>query len=765
VYLFNGLLFEVISQMTTARSVRKILSESQPSKKIIKLVTSSPMNKHIFLLICILLGCLSSALSQPVRIVYNETSPEENYAFERLRNVLSSKHYSLSSTKADITIVLSTNSEKAGEEAYTITANGKIITVTGGDERGVIYGCLSLAEEVRNGNRLEKVKSRSEKPRYPFRAIKFDLPWDTYRHSDALDLHYETCKDLAYWKAFLDMMVENRLNALSLWNLHPYTFMIKPKNYPEASPFTDSQLKEWQDLFHGIFRMAKERAIDIYIIPFNIFVSPGFSKAHNVNMDNLQHDFFVKGDTSELVKRYTRECVTQMLQEYPEVTGMGLTLGEGMAGMSPQEREDWMDQTIIEGMRLAGRKLKLIHRIPFSSTTGSLGITSIETEKLTRKEMETQGQLSFLQPTILADLKYNWSHGHSTTKLVKVHGGKLYDTYFKPEPNNYKINWTVRNEDFFCLRWGVPDFIRDHIATNNQSYVGGYMIGSETYIPAKDYFTKPGIAVGWNYAFERQWLFYKLWGRLLYNPQTSDAVFHAEFINRYGKQGQNLLRAFSLAAKTPLRLGSLFDFTMDLSLYEEGFMALDEKLKRVEYISVDCLIHQPVTDPNYVSVADYVNAINGGRSFTSGKITPPLLAYMLERDCNEALALVRNINTSANNDLMFEVADVRTWAYMGLHFAEKLKGALALQNFRTKGNEVDKTNAIKHLQKALSYWDEVVSITSPIYNDMPLVHYSEQNGFRSEENKHLTFHWKKIRPDVAKDIETAKNATAGSALK
>jgi hypothetical protein len=45
---------------------------------------------------------------------------------------------------------------------------------------------------------------------------------------------------------------------------------------------------------------------------------------------------------------------------------------------------------------------------------------------------------------------------------------------------------------------------------------------------------------------------------------------------------------------------------------------------------------------------------------------------------------------------------------------------------------------------------------------MPLVHYSEQNGVRSEENKHLTFHWKKLRPYVAKDIETARNATVDS---
>ena len=698
-------------------------------------------------------------------MVYDKTSSQENYAVDRLEKVLTSKGFVVDNTKKDITISLSTNAKQLQEEAYSINVNGKRITITGGDKRGLIYGCLSLAEELRNGKGLEKIKSRSEKAHYQLRAIKFDLPWDTYRHSDALDLHYETCRDLNYWKAFLDMMVENRLNSLSLWNLHPYTFMIKPKNFPEASPFNEAQLKEWQNLFHGIFRMAKERAIDVYIIPFNIFVSPEFSKAHNVNIDNLQHDFFVKGDTSELVKRYTRECVTQMLQEYPEITGMGLTLGEGMGGMSPQEREQWMNQTIIEGMRLAGRKLKLIHRIPFSSTTGSLSVTSIETEKLTRKEIEAQGNLTFLQPPIFADLKYNWSHAHSTPTLVKVHGGKLYDTYFKPEPNNYKITWTARNEDFFCLRWGVPDFIRAHIATNNQSYVGGYMIGSETYIPARDYFTNPDIARNWEYAFERQWLFYKLWGRLLYNPQTPDAIFHAEFINRYGKEGQNLLKAFSLASKTPLRLASLFDFTMDLTLYSEGFMALDDKVKRVEYISVDRLIYQAVTDPNYVSVADYVKAMVKGTTFTSNKITPPLLIDMLERDCNEAIALVKNINISGNTALPFEVADVRTWANMGLHFAEKLKGAIALQTYRTKGGEENKQKAIKHFENALKFWDEVVSITSPIYNDMPLVHFSEQNGVRSEENKHLTFHWKKIRPDVAKDIEIAKNASVEGTTK
>ncbi len=131
---------------------------------------------------------------------------------------------------------------------------------------------------------------------------------------------------------------------------------------------------------------------------------------------------------------------------------------------------------------------------------------------------------------------------------------------------------------------------------------------------------------------------------------------------------------------------------------------------------------------------------------------------MLERDCKEAIELVKNISTSNNNTLMFEVADVKAWANMGLHFAEKIKGAVALQTYRLKGGDENKQNAISHLENALQYWDEVISITRPLYNNMPLVHYSEQNGVRSKENQFLEFHWEKLRPDVAKDVATAKSA-------
>jgi len=709
------------------------------------------------LLFIVFIGLAHLAFSQKVVLLYNKTLPQAIYAARMIEKSLLERGYLLKEAQADYEISLSVDAGKLKSEAYSILQKGKKITINGGDERGLIYGSLSLAEDLKNGILLQKIKARSESPHLPFRAIKFNLPWDSYREGYAMALHTETCRDLNFWKEFLDMMAQNRFNALTLWNLHPFTFMIKPKNFPEASPFNNKEIKEWQELFRSIFRMAKERGIDTYIVNWNIFVSPEFSKAHNVAMENLKNRIhYGKGDTSEIIKRYTGECVTQVLEEYPDLSGIGFTLGEAMGGMTPQQRQDWVDETIISGMRKANRKSKLIFRIPLSANLETGGSANVETELLTRKAIDSY---DFIDGPIWAEIKFNWSHAHSTTTLVKVHGGKLNDTYFKPEPKNYKIAWMARNEDFFCLRWGVPDFIRVHIATNTQSYVGGYFVGSEGYIPAKDYFTKIDASVDWKYAFQRQWLFYKLWGILLYNPATPNDVFRAEFIRRYGKESGVLLDAYALAGTVPLHLASSFDFSWDFSLYSEGFMAMNNG--RMAYISVDMQINQPPTDTNYVSIIDYVKTLSSGKSFENNKITPLILARMLEKDCQKALSLVKNIKTATNPSLMYEVADVKAWANLGLYFAEKLKGAVALQTYRLKGGEENKQNAVNHLKNSLSFWDVVIDITRPIYKDMPLAAYSyPHEGNLSVIDENSRFHWEKLRPEVTKDIEIAKNATA-----
>jgi hypothetical protein len=705
-----------------------------------------------------ILGCLlpGALWAQSVTISHESAIPQAAYAARKLGEALTQSGYRIrrEHTGYDYLVSLSVHPERLGAEAFAIIPEAKVITIYGGDRRGLIYGALALAEELRNGVRLEHVKPMEQAPHLEFRGIKFNLPWDTYRPSSALDQHYDTVRDLEYWEAFLDMMVANRFNVISLWNLHPYTYMLLPKNFPEASPWSKKELAEWQHLYREIFRMAKERALDTYIVHWSIFVSPEFAKAHDVAKVNFYPHYYVPGDTSEIVRRYLRESVKQVLEEYPDLDGIGISHGEGMAEMTPLERQEWMDDVLIAGMLDANRRVKLIHRVPFSSGASSEPGVSKNVEEVTRAAMERLEDR--FEGPIWVEMKFNWSHAHSTPQLVKVHGGKLGDTYFEPQPKNYKVTWQARNEDFFALRWGVPDFIRQHIALNGApDYVGGYFVGSETYIPALDYFTATKEPVNWKWAFERQWLFYKLWGRLLYAPQTPDAVFQAEFTRRYGAKAANLLQAYSLASSTQLRLASLYSSTWDFTLYSEGFLALQGE--RTSYISVDRLIEQPTMDPDYVSVKEYVETTSNGGAFGAGRITPLALAEMLERDNREALQLVNGIETAGNASLMYEIADVKTWANLGLHLAEKLRGAIALQQYRAGGSDENRQQAIEHLTRALGFWDEVIQITRPIYRDMRLTHYNH-NGF--ERNDDNLFHWALIRDEVAKDVEIARGSQA-----
>lgn len=618
--------------------------------------------------------------------------------------------------------------------------------VEGSDDRGTLYGALALTEAVATGTPLTEIQEASVSARFPFRAIKFNLPWYSYRAGQALALHDSTCRDPAFWESFLDMMARNRFNTLTLWSLHPFPLMIRNTRFPEACPLTDVELAEWQTFWHQLFSMAKERGIDTYIVNWNIFVSPSFAARHGVAdycEEAMDDHYFGAGETAEVVKDYTRTTVTQLIDTYPNLTGLGVGLGERMGGMTAQERESWILDTVVAGMQAAQRKARLIHRAPFSAGAGSGGSTSVSTEALTRRAIE----LIDLPEPIWVEVKFNWSHAHSSPHLVHVHGGKLGDTYWNPMPRNYRICWMARNEDFFCLRWSQPDFVRTHVALNGHPFVGGYFLGSECFIPAQDYLTRPERVRPWRYAFERQWLYYMTWGRLLYDPDTGDDVFINACVARYGEAGRDLFAALTLGSRMPLRLASFYKGTWDFTLYSEGFSSIDATSNPDHFIGVEDLIDHPVLDPSYVSIPDFVQARRSGHALPDSAVTPLRLAAELEQDGRRALALLDPLRSNTDAGLAFEVADAKAWAYLSLYFAEKLRGTVAYHEMKTGGSPALRATAVDHLRRALGHWDALIGVTEPIYAVMPLAQIHRVNR---------PFHWKLLRDQVVRDLALAE---------
>ena len=699
-------------------------------------------NLTYILFVVLLISLFVSCQNDDVRIkLSNESNvPQIILGIQKLQDLSQSGKISIVKSNPDFEILTTIDTVQLQPESFQISIENKTVTVTGGDGTGVMYGLFDIKEQLESGQKT--IESRRESPAIPFRAIKFNLPWMSYRNGESLQIHSETVRDTNYWHEFLDMMAENRFNKLTLWSQHPFHFMVKTQKYPEACGFSDEEMADWKKFWEYIFREAKNRGIETYIVNWNIFVSPEFAKAHGVAEYCINNEYFIpQGDTSEIVKDYMRESVREVINTYPDLTGLAISLGEGMGGMTPEEREKWLLESIVEGARNASRKIKFIHRIPFSANTGSGGSTSVDMEQMTRSTLDTLS--CFINP-IYTELKFNWSHAHSTPKLVKVHGGEITDIYWNPLPENYKLAWMMRNEDFFVLRWGQPKFIRSHIAENMKPYVNGYYVGSECYIPAKDYITSlPGTS--WKYAFERQWMFYKTWGRIMYSPQVSDAIFEQAFENRFPGYGKQLFNAQEKASRVPLVIASYWNATWDFTLYSEGFLTLVNN--EVKLIPLAEMATKKPMEPAYLSIPDFL--ANGEKS-VEGKITPLQLADSVEAFCLNALAEVEKIEPGNNADLLYEVTDIRAWSQLGLYFSGKLRAAVDYQKYLNTGEKQFHQTAVQNLEKAAENWRELVSITEPVYQPMPLMHYTHNGGNRY-------FHWSMVEKEVIDELEWLKN--------
>ena len=616
---------------------------------------------------------------------------------------------------------------------------GAVITrIVAADAVGARYALSDLAEHLRAGGEVATAAARTSAPRFLFRAVKFNLPWMSYRQHPSLQLHDQTCRDLGFWAGFLDMMADNRFNVLSLWSQHPFHLLVRPIGFPEAWDLDDAEFARWQGLWRGLFALAKERGIATYLVNWNIFVSPGFARAHGLAYSVNGGAHFGDGDRTAMVKRFTRTTITQVIDEYPDLDGLGITLGERMGGMNPQEREDWMLETIAAGITAAKRPIRFIHRGPLSADKGSGGSTSDEAICVTRAGITAMQ----LDAPAIVELKYNWSHGHSTPRLRIVHGGAIKDGYWNPPPVDYRLAWTVRNEDFFVLRWGEPGFIREFLANNGQAWVAGCFIGSECSIPAAEYVMRPEAKAPWRHAYERQWLFWRLWGRLLHDPATPDRVFSSDFDQRYGPgTGAALLPAFAHACRMPLRLASFMSPTWDFTLYAEGFLAVGEQRKA--FISIEDMITVTPLESDLIGIGEFV--ANGA---CAGRITPLQLADELDRDGAMTLTLIEPFAQTGGN-LVFELADLRAWAALSRYFAAKLRGAVALARFRCGHGSACQSEALAHLEAALLRWDEVIAAAAPMHPEIPLIH-TEQTPFA----------WSLYRRDVVHDLELVRGATA-----
>ena len=174
-----------------------------------------------------------------------------------------------------------------GKEGFVLaTCPDGAIVVAGGDASGALYGCLELADRVRKAGQLPEEIHFADKPVFTLRGPCIGMQKTTilpgrkvYEYPYTPEL-FPFFYDKAFWQEYLDLLVENRMNTLYLWNGHPFASLVKLDDYPYALEVPEDVFEKNVEMFRYITRECDKRGIWIVQMFYNILVSKPFAE-HN----------------------------------------------------------------------------------------------------------------------------------------------------------------------------------------------------------------------------------------------------------------------------------------------------------------------------------------------------------------------------------------------------------------------------------------------------------------------------------------------------
>lgn len=488
-----------------------------------------------------------TAMAQRVNIqTGKKASAREQYAAEYLQKKLTEMGYTISPKKADCKITLS-NANSGTAEGYTIAKDKKGITVTGNDATGVIYGCVELAERIKTTGSLD-IQPITETPGMVMRGTCIGLQKTVYLPGHAVYEYPYTPEnfpwfyDKAEWIKYLDMLVENKMNSLYLWNGHPFASLVKLKDYPFALEVDEETFKKNEEIFSFLTHEADKRGIWVIQMFYNIILSKPFADHYGLKTQDRHRPI------TPLISDYTRKSIAAFIENYPNV-GLLVCLGEAMATID--DDVIWMKETIIPGIK-DGLKAS--------------GRTDIPPVVL--RSHDTDGPLVLkeslpLYPNIYTMSKYT---GESLTTYEP--GGPWGETHRQlaaAAPVHIDNVHILANLEPW--RWSSPAFIQKTVQAMHRVH---HSKGLHLY-PQASYWDWPYTADKLPNGerlkqLDRDWMWYQAWGRYSWNDQRgADKTFwKKELADYYGidtTAAGHLLNAYDEAGEIAPKLLRRFGIT------------------------------------------------------------------------------------------------------------------------------------------------------------------------------------------------------------
>lgn len=630
-------------------------------------------------------------------------APPVEFGLEEFRRALQE-----TGTKLKIRTEIST----AAPETYRITT----YRIQGGDLRGLMYGLFAAADQIRTRGRLVPERGR---PAIRIRGVR------RFLHNQELESTWYHSRD--YWRDYIRMLARNRFNRLNLVFAHqtaylapPYPYWVEVDEFPEirVPGLSAEQRQQNLETLCYIAQTASDHAVD-----FTLGV--------------WQHDSqkgrqtpAVAGITADNVGPYSYQALKKVLAACPAIRSLQIRTN-WESGIPKDKQVEFYREYVYKALAEAGRLVTLDLR---GWLMGEGMLRAAEEAGIPWRLSSKYWAEHLGRPYQPAETFRNYSYIDFLRRTAGLRNGRVrpYDFFWEL--------WGLGSHRL--LLWGDPEYVKRVASTLTISGSDGFEIDEP--LAQKGYGNRPGqwgifseAAADrkfWNWEFERYWLFYRLWGRIAYDPKTSDRAWTDEFAKRFGEAGPAVLEAYRQASGVLNEIVTVHMPDPNMYMWPEinpggliDYYAAAPPSDRRLVASIEEAVRARV---------DAVATAKQSPAETSGKFEN--MAASIRASLEAADAAIGEERQEWNGTR----PDFEVLAYLAEFHQHRQIAAEQLTHFYQTGDRAALEIARFKLQQSVEIWEKLAAFTDGLY--------PPQMAFGPED----TGHWKDKLPYLRHDLKT-----------
>ena len=681
-----------------------------------------------------------------VAVAVDRSIPQAAFAAGQLHEALTANGYEavLTDDASTADIVLSAEwSAELPKEGFSIATTDGKTTVTAHDGNGLIYACREIIDRMEAaGGRLSLPEKFADAPEMVLRGAcvgvqkPYLLPGRAVYEYPYTPENFPWFYDKELWIEYLDMLVENRMNSLYLWNGHPFASLVRLDDYPFAVEVDDETFRMNEEMFSFLTEEAGRRGIFVIQMFYNILVSKPFAEHYGIKTQDRNRPI------TPLLSDYTRKSVAAFIEKYPNV-GLLVCLGEAMA--TYEDDVVWFTETIIPGIKDGLAALGRTDEPPVLLRAHDTNCKMVMDaalplyNNLYTMHKYTGESLTTYQP------RGPWAQIHrELSDLGSIHISNVH---------------ILANLEPF--RWSSPDFTQKTVQAMHDVHGANAL----HLYPQASYWDWPYTADKYadgrrQMQIDRDWAWYRVWGRYAWNCRRDreDEIrywdhAYASFFGMADKSGAAVREAYEESGEIAPKLLRRFGITEGNRQTLLLGMFVSQLVNPYKYTIYPGFYES--CGPEGEKLIEYVEK-EWKKEPHTGELPLDIVAQCCEHGDRAVAAIERASRAKQNSEEFSRLRnDMHCYREFAYAFERKVKAAEQVLNYQWSKDIAYLDAALPLLEESLEHYRKLVDLTRDTYlyaNSMQTAQRRIPIG--GDDGKNI--HWEEMLPHYEQELANFK---------